>query len=100
MFHRRRFFTAAILFTACWMIGFGENPCMERASAQEKALWQKKMLGAAAVPLPDCIAQADLVVRGKVTAVVDKSMQVAPLPGSADKVAYRVLSLKVDEVLI
>jgi hypothetical protein len=100
MFQRRRFFTAAILFTSCGMIGFGGNPCLERASAQEKALWQKKMLGAGAVPLPDRIAQADLVVRGKVTAVEDKSVPVAPLPGSADKVAYRVLGLKVDEVLI
>src|SRR5262249_5195225 len=100
MFQRRRFFTAAILFTSCWMIAFGGNPCLGRASGQKKALWEKKGVGAGGGPLPGWIRHADLVVRGKVTAVEDKSLQVAPLPDSADKVAYRVLGLKVDEVLI
>jgi len=46
-------------------------------------------LPADALPIPNRVATADLVVAGKVTAVEDKGVMAAPSPG-ANKVEYRV----------
>jgi hypothetical protein len=68
--------------------------------AQDTTLWKPRLLGGGETPLPLCIAQADLVVVGRVSGVEDKSLEAEPLPGSAGKVAYRVLGMKVEEVLL
>src|SRR5262249_34011131 len=63
-------------------------------------LWKPRPLASAEVPLPDRIAQADLVVVGRVTAVENESFEAKPFPGSADKPTYRVLGMKADEILL
>ena len=70
-----------------------------RAGAQETQLWKTRPLAAGECPLPARIAQADVVVLGRAVAVEKKSVEARPFPGSGHKVAYRVLGVKVEEVL-
>jgi hypothetical protein len=100
MLQKRQDSTTAFLLIACCMVVFDAGGCMQQAGAQETQLWKKRPLGAGEVPLPDCVAQADLVVAGRVTAVENESVEAKPLPSSADKATYRVLGMKADEILL
>jgi hypothetical protein len=100
MLQKRQDSTTAFLLIAFCMVVFAAGGCLQQARAQEKELWKKQTLGAAAIPLPERIAQADLVVVGRVTAVENENFEAKPLPGSADKPTYRVLGMKADETLL
>ena len=47
-------------------------------------------LPADALPFPNRVATADVVVAGKVTALEDKTVMAAPFPGARNKVEYRI----------
>jgi hypothetical protein len=68
-------------------------------AAETKDLWPPRAIGAAEIPLPDSIVRADVVVRGKITKLEEKSIETSPHPGAKDKVAYRVAVIKVEETL-
>ena len=73
---------------------------MPRAEAQDPPLWTPRELGSGEMPLPACVALADLIVIGRIDAVEDKTVEVLPSPDSKDKVAYRTCVLKAEEVLV
>ncbi len=68
-------------------------------AADTKELWPPRAIGSAEIPLPDSIAQADVVVRGKITKLEEKLIETSPHPGAKSKVAYRVAVIKVEEML-
>jgi hypothetical protein len=57
-------------------------------------------IAADALPLPNRLAAADMIVVGKVTAVEDQTVKVAPFPGAANKVEYKVVTLTVGDPLM
>ncbi len=57
-------------------------------------------LPADALPLPNRLATADVVVVGKVTAIADKTETVAPLPGAKNKVEYKIAEVKITAALM
>jgi hypothetical protein len=87
--------TAVILTTLC-LVAFAGDACV----AQDTTLWKPRLLGGGETPLPARIAQADLVVVGRVSGTEDNSLEAEPLPGRAGKVAYRVLGMKLEDVLL
>jgi hypothetical protein len=52
-----------------------------------------------ALPLPNRVATADLVVAGKVTAVEAKPVTAAPFPGAARKIEYRIAVVTLSDAL-
>jgi hypothetical protein len=58
------------------------------------------VLPADALPLPNRLARADLVVVGKVTAIEDKIVMVAPFPGAGNQVEYRIAVVTVETALL
>jgi hypothetical protein len=54
-------------------------------------------LPADALPLPNRVASADLVVVGKVTSIEDKPVAAAPFPGAKDKVEYQIAVITVTD---
>jgi hypothetical protein len=53
-----------------------------------------------ALPLPNRVAAADVVVVGKVTAIEDKTVTAAPFPGATNKVEYKVAVVTVGDALM
>jgi hypothetical protein len=86
---------AVFLTTLCLVASEGDARV-----AQDTTLWKPRLLGGGETPLPARIAQADLVVVGRLSGVEDNSLEAEPVPGSAGKVAYRVLGMKLEEVLL
>jgi hypothetical protein len=72
---------------------------MAHAGAPEGPLFKPRQLASAEVPLPECIAEADYVVVGKVVGVEDKTVSTSPFPDSPAKIAYVVVTVKPSEVL-
>jgi hypothetical protein len=56
-------------------------------------------IAADALPLPNRAAGADVIVLGKITAIEDKSVLVAPFPGAGNKTEYRVAVLTISEAV-
>jgi hypothetical protein len=50
-------------------------------------------------PIGDRVARATTVVTGKVTSVEEKTVKVAPFPGSKDKVEYIIAVVKIDDAI-
>jgi hypothetical protein len=72
------------------------------AFGQEKdkaALWTRRYLASAEVPLPDRIVQSDIVVLGRVVALEPKDMEAAFSSESPYKLDYRIAVVKVQEVI-
>jgi hypothetical protein len=90
--------TAALL-VGCGFLNLAGSMRMARAEAPEGPLFKPRLLAAAEVPLPDCIAESEYVVVGKVVGVEDKTVTASPYPGSPDKVVYQVVTVKPSEVL-
>jgi hypothetical protein len=61
---------------------------------------QAGTLPADALPLPNRVATADVVVVGKVTAIEDKTALVAPFPGAKNKTEYKVAVISVSDALL
>src|SRR4051794_1497401 len=57
-------------------------------------------LPADALPLPNRVARADVVVLGKVKAVEEKMVSAPTFPGSAAKADFRVVVIEVSEAII
>ncbi len=57
-------------------------------------------LPADALPLPNRVATADLVVTGKVTAIEDKTVLAAPFPGAKNKTEYLIAVVTIGDALI
>jgi hypothetical protein len=57
-------------------------------------------IAADALPLPNRVATADAVVVGKVTAIEDKSVMVAPFPGARNKTEFRIAVLAISDALM
>jgi len=51
-------------------------------------------------PAPQRIAQADVVVLGKVTAVEDKTVMAERFPGDKEKGEYRIVVVKINDALV
>jgi len=96
MAQRKQTCVTAVFLTALCLVASEGDACV----AQDATLWKPRPLAAGETPLPARIAQADLVVVGRVSGVEDNSLKTEPFPGSAGKVAYRVLGMKVEEVLL
>jgi len=96
MAQRKPTCVTAVFLTALCLVASEGDACV----AQDTTLWKPRLLGGGETPLPLRIAQADLVVVGRVSGVEDKSLEAEPIPGSAGKVAYRVLGMKLEEVLL
>jgi hypothetical protein len=56
-------------------------------------------IAADALPLPNRVATADAVVVGKVTAIEDKTVLVAPFPGARNKTEFRIAVVTVSDAL-
>jgi len=54
----------------------------------------------APAPIPQRVAQADVVVVGKVTAIEDKPVSATQVPGAKEKVEYHVAVIKVQDALL
>ena len=52
------------------------------------------------LPLPNRVANADLVVIGKVTAIEDKPEQVATTPGGKNKIEYKIAVVQISDTLV
>lgn len=61
---------------------------------------QAGTLPADALPLPNRVATADIVIVGKVTAIEDKTTLVAPFPGAKNKTEYKVAVVSVSDALL
>lgn len=59
-----------------------------------------KALMAAPAPMPQRVANAELIVVGKLGKVEAKNVSATPGPGVKDKVAYQVIALHVEQVLL
>jgi hypothetical protein len=59
-----------------------------------------KAMMIAPAPIPQRVAQADVVVTGKVTAIEDKTVAATPAPGAKDKVEYTVAVIKVQDDIL
>jgi hypothetical protein len=59
-----------------------------------------KAMMIAAAPIPQRVAQADVVVVGKVTAIEDKTVSATQAPGTKDKVEYHVAVIKIKDDLL
>jgi hypothetical protein len=57
-------------------------------------------IAADALPLPNRVATADAVVVGKVTAIEDKTVMVAPFPGARNKTEFRIAVVTIGDALI
>jgi hypothetical protein len=53
-----------------------------------------------ALPLPNRLATADMVVVGRVTGLEDRNVSVAPFPGAKNKVEYKIAVVTITEVLV
>ena len=99
MFQRLNLSGPALALVLLSWLGWEGGAGMPRAEAHDPPLWEPRSLGSGEMPLPACVAQADLIVIGRIDAVDDKTVEVLPSPGSKDKVAYRTCVLKAEEVL-
>ena len=99
MFQRLNLSGPALALVLLSLLGWEGGAGMPRAEAHDPPLWEPRSLGSGEMPLPACVAQADLIVIGRIDAVEDKTVEVLPSPGSKDKVAYRTCVLKAEEVL-
>jgi hypothetical protein len=100
MLQKRQDSTTAFWLIAFCMVVFDAGGCMQQARAQETQLWKTRQLGAGETPLPERIAQADLVVVGRVTAIENEGFEAKPFPSSAAKTTYRVLGMKAEQILL
>jgi hypothetical protein len=57
-------------------------------------------LPADALPLPNRVATADVVVAGKVTSVEDKPVMAVPFPGAREKIEYRIAVVTLSDALL
>lgn len=67
--------------------------------AVSAAITPAKALVVAPSPLPDRVANASIIVVGKVTAVEEKTVSARPAPG-ANPIEYQVAVVKIDEALL
>jgi hypothetical protein len=58
------------------------------------------MIPADALPLPNRVATAEVVVVGKVTAFEDKTVMAAPFPGAKNKIEFTIAVITVGESLL
>lgn len=58
------------------------------------------VIAADALPLPNRLATADLVVVGKVTAIADKTVFVAPVAGAKNKSEFKVATMNVGDTIL
>jgi hypothetical protein len=56
-------------------------------------------LPADALPIPNRLAAADIVVVGKVMAFEDKTVQAAPFPGATNKTEYKIAVITISDAL-
>src|SRR5581483_6143826 len=54
----------------------------------------------APAPIPQRVAQSEVVAVGKVTAVEDKTVSAPQFPGAKDKVEYRIAVVKISDHLL
>jgi hypothetical protein len=54
----------------------------------------------APAPIPQRVAQADVVIIGKVTAIEDKPVSATQVPGAKEKTEYRVAVIKIGDALL
>src|SRR5205085_58907 len=57
-------------------------------------------LPADALPLPNRVATADIVVAGKVTSIEDKTVMAAQFPGAKNKIEYRIAVVTLSDALL
>jgi hypothetical protein len=74
----------------------GETRAQEKSSVP---LWRPRVLGAAEIPLPEKVARADIILKGRVDALEDTDVEVPLAKGSEERVAYRVAVVKVNDVI-
>jgi hypothetical protein len=53
-----------------------------------------------ALPLPNRAAAAEIIVVGKVTAIEDKTVMVAPFPGAKNKTEYKIAVVTISDALM
>jgi hypothetical protein len=58
------------------------------------------MIPADALPLPNRVALADLIVVGKVTAIADKTVMAAPFAGAKNMVEYKIATVAISDPLL
>ena len=53
-----------------------------------------------ALPLPNRVANAEMIVIGKVTGFEDKTVAIAPFPGAKNKVEYKIAVITISDALL
>jgi hypothetical protein len=53
-----------------------------------------------ALPLPNRVANAEVIVAGKVTAFEDKTVMVAPFPGAKNKIEFKIAVVTIGDALL
>src|SRR5262245_45232763 len=57
-------------------------------------------IAADALPLPNRVATAELVIVGRVTGVEDRNVMAAPFPGAKNKVEHKIAVVTITEALV
>ena len=57
-------------------------------------------IAADALPLPNRVATADMVVVGRVTAFENQNVTVAPFPGAKNKVEFKIAAVTITAALV
>jgi hypothetical protein len=57
-------------------------------------------IAADALPLPNRVATAEMVIVGRVTGIEDRNVMVAPFPGAKNKVEYKIAVVTITEALV
>jgi len=57
-------------------------------------------IAADALPLPNRVATADMVVVGRITGMEDKNVTAAPFPGAKNKVEFKIAVVTITEALV
>ena len=57
-------------------------------------------LPADALPLPNRVANAEMIVVGKVTAFEDKTVMAAAFPGAKDKIEFKIAVVTISDALL
>jgi hypothetical protein len=88
------------LLALVFVVGGLGGSCVPNAVAEDQPIWPPRYLAAAEVPLPQRVAEADVVVSGKVQEVEDKLVKAAYHADGKTKVSYQVVRFQVDEALL
>src|SRR5438876_48132 len=57
-------------------------------------------IAAEALPLPNRVAVAEMIVIGKVTSIEEKSVQAVPSPGAKEKIEYKIAVIEVGDAVM